>query len=176
MPFILNPWRRTHRTKRQMVAAHLLSPITRIGLLCGFTNIDYSYVHGDPKRLHLGQDCSTMDTIFNVVSGEIIVGDDTLFSHGCLVLTGIHRFHAGQRVSLGKGSLADEVPDGGRNIRVGRGCFIGAGAILLGGVSIGDNVIIGAGAVVTSDLPSGCFAAGTPAKVITYHAKDRIGQ
>ena len=41
----------------------------------------------------------------------------------------------------------------------------GAGAIVLGGVSIGDHVMIGAGAVVTHDIPSGCFAAGVPAEV-----------
>lgn len=164
MQFVLNPWRRSHRGRKQRVLAAILSPITRIMLACGFQNVDYAYVHGPPGRLRLGRGCSTMNTFFNVVSGEVHVGDDTLFSHNCQVLTGIHRFENGRRVALSGGSLDDEVPDSGRNIALGSGCFIGAGVVILGGVTIGDDVIIGAGAVVTSDIPSGSFAAGVPAR------------
>jgi len=49
---------------------------------------------------------------------------------------------------------------------VGKNCFIGARAIILPGVSIGDHVIIGAGSVVTKDIKSNCIVAGNPAKII----------
>ena len=49
---------------------------------------------------------------------------------------------------------------------IGERCFIGNGAIILPGVTIGDEVIIGAGSVVTRDVPSHSIAAGNPARVI----------
>ena len=165
MPFVCNPWRRSHRSRRQRAVACLLWPVTRLGLAAGFSNIDYSYVHGDSRRLRLGQRCSIMNTLFNTVSGEIHVGDDTLFSHNCMVLTGTHRFHGGERAGLSGRSDFAEVPLSGRDVVIGRGCFIGAGSIVIGPVTIGDNVRIGAGSVVTRNIPAGAFAAGIPAEV-----------
>ena len=52
------------------------------------------------------------------------------------------------------------------NTTVGERCFIGINAIILPGVTIGDEVIVGAGSVVTKDVPSNCIVAGNPAKVI----------
>ena len=49
---------------------------------------------------------------------------------------------------------------------IGKRCFIGADAIVLCGVNIGDEVIVDAGAVVTKDVPSNCIVAGNPARMI----------
>ena len=49
---------------------------------------------------------------------------------------------------------------------IGKKCFIGANAIIMPGLTIGDSVIVGAGAVVTKDVASGCIVAGNPAKII----------
>ena len=51
-------------------------------------------------------------------------------------------------------------------VRIGRNCWIGAGAIILPGVTIGDNVVIGAGSVVTKDIPSNVVAVGNPCRVL----------
>lgn len=51
------------------------------------------------------------------------------------------------------------------NTKIGSNVFIGAGTIVLPGVTIGDNVIIGAGSVVTKDIPSGSVAVGNPARI-----------
>jgi serine O-acetyltransferase len=48
---------------------------------------------------------------------------------------------------------------------IGDGVFIGAGARVLGGISIGDGAVIGANAVVTNDIPAGATAVGIPARV-----------
>ena len=66
-------------------------------------------------------------------------------------------------------------------MRIGRNCWIGAGAIILPGVTIGDNTVIGAGSVVTKDIPDCSIAVGNPCRVIRqiteddrdYYFKDR---
>jgi maltose O-acetyltransferase len=55
----------------------------------------------------------------------------------------------------------------GRPIRIGRNVWIGGGAIILPGVSIGDDALIGAGSVVTRDISAGAVAFGNPARVRT---------
>jgi acetyltransferase-like isoleucine patch superfamily enzyme len=110
-----------------------------------------------PKRLFIDGVPAVADCVFNVVSGTITVGKGTYFGFGCRVLTGQHVFKDGKFL---------EIPTEGNDIVIGKGCFIGTGTIISKKVTIGDNVLIGAGSVVLEDLPSGCFAAGNPCKVI----------
>ena len=56
---------------------------------------------------------------------------------------------------------------------IGDNCFIGAHAIVLPGVHIGDNSIVAAGSVVTHDIPAGCIVGGNPARVIKSGIKTR---
>lgn len=56
---------------------------------------------------------------------------------------------------------------------LGNGVFIGAGAKIIGAVTIGDNATIGANAVVLTDVPDGCTAVGVPARIIPGHSQDR---
>ena len=66
-------------------------------------------------------------------------------------------------------------------VRIGKNCWIGAGVLILPGVTIGDDVVIGAGSVVTKDLPDRVVAAGNPCRVMRevnerdreYYFKDR---
>ena len=66
-------------------------------------------------------------------------------------------------------------------VRIGKNCWIGAGAVIVPGVTIGNNTVIGAGSVVTKDIPAGVVAVGTPCRVLreigerdrVYFFKDR---
>ena len=66
-------------------------------------------------------------------------------------------------------------------IHIGENCWLGAGVIVVPGVTIGDNVVIGASSVVTKDIPSNSVAMGTPCRVVRqindhdkeYYFKDR---
>lgn len=56
--------------------------------------------------------------------------------------------------------------ENGRPVRIGRNVWIGSGAIILPGVSIGDDAIVGAGSVVTRDVTPGTTVAGNPARTL----------
>ena len=66
-------------------------------------------------------------------------------------------------------------------VRIGRNCWLGAGVVVVPGVTIGDNVVVGAGSVVTHDLPGNVIAVGNPCKILRevndrdreYYFKDR---
>lgn len=54
----------------------------------------------------------------------------------------------------------------GKPIEIGSDVWVGGGAIILPGVTIGSRAVIGAGSVVTRDIPDGVFAAGNPCRVV----------
>lgn len=82
------------------------------------------------------------------------IGENTLVAGGALILSHDHC----KRVGNNQPYLVDTY--------IGKNCFIAVNAIVLPGVTIGDEVIVGAGAVVTKNIPSNCIVAGNPAKVI----------
>ena len=51
-------------------------------------------------------------------------------------------------------------------VHIGKNCWIGAGALIMPGVTIGDNAVIGAGSVVTKDIPSNVVAVGNPCRLL----------
>ncbi len=67
---------------------------------------------------------------------------------------------------IARGDLVRNQPHDARPIRIGSDVWIGRGACILPGVTIGDGVIIGANSIVTKDIPANTIAAGIPAKVI----------
>lgn len=75
-----------------------------------------------------------------------------------------------QQVTIGSNTLADSPGQGAPTI--GRNCYIGAGAKLIGGISIGDNVRIGANAVVVRDVPSNCVVVNGPVRYIQRDSVD----
>ncbi len=56
-----------------------------------------------------------------------------------------------------------------KKVTIGAGSWIGTGAVILPGTTIGNNVVIGAGAVVTGNIPDRCVVVGTPARVIRHY-------
>lgn len=78
----------------------------------------------------------------------VFIGEESYFASGAILFT--HDFSRGLKM----------------NTYVGKRCFIGANAIIMAGVKIGDEVIVGSGAIVTKDVPSNSIVAGNPAKII----------
>lgn len=114
---------------------------------------------GDLQVAH----CIPASCYFNTRSGSISIGRDTVFGEDVKVLTGKHaNVHEAEEFNV----PLQHVPETGRDIAIGRSCYVGSGAIIIGPVTIGDFTVIGAGAVVTKSLPSRVFAAGNPARII----------
>jgi acetyltransferase-like isoleucine patch superfamily enzyme len=118
--------------------------------------------------------------------GVVEIGAKTVLGQECTI-------SAFQRVSIGRECiLADRVMlidfDHGvveverpirvqgiykRDVRVGHNCWIGYGACVLRGTTIGDNCVIGTSAVVTADIPDNAVAAGVPARILRMRARPR---
>ena len=87
--------------------------------------------------------------------GGIVIGNDVLIGHNVVLATLDHDIDPEKR------NLLYPAP-----IHIGNKVWIGSGAIITRGVTIGDNSVIAAGAVVTSDVPENVIVGGVPAKVI----------
>ncbi|MEM8591324.1 MAG: sugar O-acetyltransferase [Pseudomonadota bacterium] len=126
-----------------------------------------------------GKDCAIRTPLYVDYGFNIHLGDDVFFNYGCTVLD-ICPVTIGNRTQIGPMTqllAADHPRDAesraaflelGRPITIGADVWIGGGALILPGVSVGDNAIIGAGAVVTKDVPAGSTVAGNPAKPIGH--------
>ena len=87
---------------------------------------------------------------------RVRIGDYTLFGPAVQIYTPLHPLDAALR----------RREEYGKPIDIGADVWVGGGAIILPGVSIGDRAVVGAGSVVTRDVPADVFAAGNPCRVI----------
>ncbi|MDO5658045.1 MAG: sugar O-acetyltransferase [Paracoccus sp. (in: a-proteobacteria)] len=87
--------------------------------------------------------------------GPVTIGDGTLIGPGVQILTADHPRDPALRASG---------VESGHAVSIGRNVWIGGGALILPGVTVGDDAIIGAGAVVTRDVAPGARVAGNPAR------------
>lgn len=115
-----------------------------------------------------------IEILYNMICGNGIstqaqIGDGTVFYHhgvGCVVhelCTIGENCRIFGNVTLGCKWTENEEP--GLPHRIGNNVMIGAGAVILGDISVGDNSIIGANAVVLEDVPDNSIAVGVPAAI-----------
>lgn len=111
---------------------------------------------------------SRVDVGENVVirgGGGVVIGNDVLIAAGAAIMSQGHPISP---------------PRWGRNIsnsiRIGNDVWIGANAVVLPGITIGDGAIVAAGAVVSRDVPSYAVVAGVPARVIRTIDSDSVLQ
>jgi len=90
----------------------------------------------------------------------IVIEDDVMLGSGVHIYVGNHRFEDVSRPIIDQGHS----PSGQVTLR--RGCWIGAGCIILPGVTIGENAVVGAGSVVANDIPARVVAVGSPARPV----------
>jgi maltose O-acetyltransferase len=87
---------------------------------------------------------------------EVRIGDYALFGPAVQILTAMHPLDAELR----------RTQEYGTPVVIGPDVWVGGGALILPGVTIGARAVIGAGSVVTRDVPDAVFAAGNPCRVV----------
>lgn len=127
------------------------------------------------KHVHFGKNVYANFNLTIVDDTHVYVGDHTMFGPNVVIATAGHPILP----ELRRQNYQYNAP-----VHIGQNCWIGAGALIMPGVTIGDNAVIGAGSVVTKDIPSNVVAVGNPCRVLRevgdhdkeYYFKDkRIG-
>lgn len=101
------------------------------------------------KNVFINFNCTLLDL------GGITIDNDVLIGPNVSILSEGHPVSPGERHSL--------VP---KPVHIKRNAWIGAGATILQGVTIGENAVVAAGAVVSKDVPDNTVVGGIPAKII----------
>lgn len=112
---------------------------------------DYGYNIHLEDGVFLNFGCIILDVV------AVRIGAGTLIGPGVQILTADH-----PRDPATRGQMLEF----GRPITIGRNVWIGGGALVLPGVTIGDDAIVGAGSVVTGDVPAGSTVVGNPARMV----------
>lgn len=108
-------------------------------------------------NVHFGKNVVVNFNSNFVDDGDIFIGDDCMLGPNVSVITAIHPISPKLRIH----KLQYNKP-----IHIGKNVWLGAGAIIMPGVTIGDNSIVGAGSVVTHDVEENTIVVGSPARVL----------
>ena len=108
-------------------------------------------------NVHFGKGVYANFNLTLVDDTHIYVGDHTMIGPNVTIATGGHPVLP----ALRERGMQYNMP-----VRIGKNCWIGAGALIMPGVTIGDNSVIGAGSVVTRDIPANVVAVGNPCRVM----------
>ena len=128
----------------------------RFGRWCFFTSKGGEIVIGENTFLNT-------QVILNAdIGGKIHISNDCMIGPRTIFRTANHKINDIHSIKRGQGHAF-------ANIFVERNVWIGANVTVLSGVTIGENSVIAAGAVVTTDIPKNCVAAGVPAIVKKYY-------
>ena len=133
--------------------ALLEEAFARVGAGCNIRppfTCDYGYNISLGRDVFLNFNCCILDVV------AVSIGDRTQIGPGVQILTADHPRDPAER---------RQMLEFGRPITIGANVWIGGGALILPGVTIGDDAIIGAGSVVTRDVPPGGTAVGNPARL-----------
>lgn len=108
-------------------------------------------------HVHFGKNVYANFNLTIVDDTHVYVGDCTMFGPNVTLATAGHPILPMLRAQ----GYQYNMP-----VHIGKNCWLGAGVIVLPGITIGDNVVVGAGSVVTKDLPSNVVAVGNPCRIL----------
>ena len=116
-------------------------------------------------NIFIGNNVFLVDALINAgdSKGKVVIEDHVFFGHGVRILARGHNYKKFNE------NRQKEITE--KDIIIKEGAWIGSGAIVLGGVTIGKHAVIGAGSIVTKDIPDFAIAVGNPAKVKKFIIK-----
>ena len=109
------------------------------------------------KNVYIGSNFYANFNLTIVDDGDIYIGDKVLIGPNVTIATANHPVNPELRAKSWQYN---------KPVHIGSNVWIGAGSVLVPGVSVGDNTVIGAGSVVVKDIPANCVAVGNPCKPI----------
>lgn len=120
------------------------------------------------RNIHIGDGTFVNAQCVFLDGAEIRIGRDVLIAPGVQLLTVTHPVRASERLTTAAERAAGMPPYRtlAAPITIGDRCWLGAGVLVMPGVTIGAETVVGAGSVVTRDLPAGVLAVGSPARVV----------
>lgn len=122
----------------------------------------------NPRNIRMGRNVAINHDVFLLGRVGITIGDDVVLSTRCMLLDA----QLDARTVVAGAPVYDDAP-----ITIENGAWIGAGAIILAGVTIGRHSVVGAGSVVTRDVAPGSVVAGNPARPIRHDGPEpRLGR
>lgn len=126
---------------------------------------------GHAGRISIGEDCFIGPGSRIWAATSISIGNRILISHNVNIFDSMthplnHVERHQQYLSIYQGNHPSQIDLEEEPVTLEDDCWIGANAIILKGVTIGERSVVGAGAVVTSDVPANSVVAGNPAKLI----------
>ena len=116
-----------------------------------------------PYKIEIGYNVFINRNVYITVRANITIGDNVLIGLGVIINSGMHRYKNKDRL----------IRDQGHEIKpiiIGNDVWIGANAVIMPGVFIGDGSVIGADAIVTRSIPPYSVVVGIPARII----KERV--
>jgi len=124
------------------------------------------------RNCHFGDFVYANFNLTVVDDSHVYVGDRTMIGPNVTIATAGHPILPALRAQAYQFNMP---------VHIGKNCWIGAGAVILPSVTIGDNTVVGAGSIVTKDLPANVVAVGNPCRVLreigehdkTYYFKNR---
>lgn len=109
------------------------------------------------KHVHFGNNVYANFGLTLVDDTHIYVGDGTMFGPNVVISTAGHPILP---------ELREKQYQFNMPVHIGKNCWLGAGVLVMPGVTIGDNSVIGAGSVVTKDIPANVVAVGNPCRIL----------
>lgn len=123
----------------------------RVGILGPFTVVN-------PRNVRIGNECGINHNVFILGRSKIVIGDGVVLSAGAMLIDSGLRLEGFARAEFP--AHVDSY------VIIEDGAWIGAGAIILPGVTVGTKSVVGAGSVVTRDVPPYTVVAGNPARIL----------
>jgi len=111
--------------------------------------------------IEIGDECQFSGYAVLSAAVSIVIEPRVLIARNVHVLDHLHRFDLDEVAVYEQGIVAE------RSVRIGQGCWIGANAVILPGVTIGRQAVVGANSVVRNDVDDLAVVAGAPARVIS---------
>ena len=122
------------------------------------SNVTIHHADRDLRGLTIGAGTHLGKGVFLDLAEAIVIEDEATISMRVTIIT---------HIDVGRGSLRELYPETRQGVRIKRGAYIGAGALLLPGVTIGDHAVVAGGAVVNRDVEAGAVVGGVPARPLS---------